>query len=95
MVGGNYGPAVTLEKPDESFILEMVGYGKETAQMPPDGKLDDTLLQVLYEWIKHWYTLFQHQQVENQTKIHSSKKYWAYKPLERPKIPKVKNSDWG
>ena len=37
--GGNYGPAVSLESPADSFLLEMVGYGQETAQMPPDGRL--------------------------------------------------------
>ncbi len=93
LVGGNYGPAVTLEKPDESFILDMVGYGKETAQMPPDGKLDDSILQVFYEWIKLGLP-FPSQRIENQSIIHSTNNYWAYKPLERPKIPKVKNNDW-
>lgn len=91
--GGNYGPAVSLENPDESFILEMVGYGKETAQMPPDGKLDDSLLQVFYEWIKLGLP-FPTERIENQSNIHLRDNYWAYKPIERPEIPKVKNSEW-
>ena len=93
LVGGNYGPAVTLEKPDESFILEMVGYGKETAQMPPDGKLDDSLLQVLYDWIKIGIP-YPTSKIENQSNIHTKNEYWAYKPLKRPTIPEVIDSDW-
>lgn len=91
--GGNFGPAVSIENPEDSFILDMVGYGQETAQMPPDGKLDDSILQVLYEWIKLGIP-FPSQGMEIQSNIHSLNEYWAYKPLKRPKIPKVKNSDW-
>ena len=30
--GGDYGAAVSLENPVDSFLLQMVGYGQETAQ---------------------------------------------------------------
>ena len=44
-------PAVSLESPADSFLLEMIGYRQETAQMPPDGRLDDTSLEILAKWI--------------------------------------------
>ncbi|MCG9127171.1 DUF1553 domain-containing protein [Candidatus Poribacteria bacterium] len=91
--GGNYGPAVSLEKPEESFILEMIGYGDETAQMPPDGKLDDSTLQVFYKWIKLGLP-YPSEIIEKKSIIHTPNHYWAYKPIQRPEIPKVKNSDW-
>ncbi|RKU31746.1 hypothetical protein C6497_00930 [Candidatus Poribacteria bacterium] len=93
LIGGNYGPAVNLEIPDESFILEMVGYGQDNAQMPPDGKLDDSLLQILYDWIKIGIPYPTHS-TKNQPFIQSSNTYWAYKPLERPSIPEVIDNEW-
>ena len=49
--GGDSGPAVSLENPAQSFLLEMIGYRQETAEMPPDGRLNDTQIETLAKWV--------------------------------------------
>ena len=90
--GGNYGAAVSLESPVDSFLLEMVGYGQETAQMPPDGRLDDASLDILAKWIDIGlpYPVQDDVQLESKTALD----YWAYRPLKRPQVPSVQATDW-
>ena len=91
--GGNYGPAVSLENPADSFLLEMVGYGQETAQMPPDGRLDDASLEILAKWINIGLP-YPVQGIDVQPTFETETDYWAYHPLKRPKVPTVRASDW-
>lgn len=91
--GGHYGAAVSLEKPAESFLLEMVGYGQETAQMPPDGKLDDDSLEILATWIKLGLP-YPDQDSNGKHVSENAADYWAYHPLKQPQTPAVHTSDW-
>ena len=91
--GGDYGAAVSLENPADSFLLQMVGYGQETAQMPPDGRLDDVSLEILAKWVNIGLPYpVQDTDVQPESKIASD--YWAYRPLKRPQVPSVQASDW-
>ena len=91
--GGNYGPAVSLENPADSFLLEMVGYGQETAQMPPDGRLDDADLEILAKWINIGLP-YPVQETDVRPTFDTETDYWAYRPLKRPKVPTVRAPDW-
>ena len=91
--GGNYGPAVSLEYPADSFLLEMIGYGQETAQMPPNGRLDDTSLEILAKWINIGLP-YPVQDIDVQPESKTASDYWAYRPLKRPQVPSVHASDW-
>ena len=91
--GGDYGPAVSLENPAESFLLEMVGYGQEMAQMPPDGRLDDPSLEILAKWINLGLP-YPVQDIDVQPIPKTASNYWAYRPLKRPQVPSVQASDW-
>ena len=44
-------PLVKPGHPEDSRIMEVVGY-KEEPKMPPDGKLPDADTQILREWIR-------------------------------------------
>ncbi len=91
--GGHYGAAVSLEEPDDSFLLEMVGYGQETAEMPPDGKLDDASLEVLAKWINMGLP-YPDQDGNVISVSETASDYWAYRPLRRPQVPSVYSLDW-
>src|SRR5499427_2547549 len=49
--GGDSGPAINKEKPEESRLLKVVGYDGET-KMPPSGKLKGHEIAALTEWVK-------------------------------------------
>ena len=91
--GGDYGTAVSLENPADSFLLQMVGYGQETAQMPPDGRLDDATLEVLTKWINIGLP-YPVQDTDVQPEYRTASDYWAYRPPKRPQVPSVHSSDW-
>ena len=52
--GGDSGPAVVPGNPDESLIIQSLRYG--TLQMPPSGKLSDTILRDFETWVLHGAT---------------------------------------
>jgi len=91
--GGHYGPVVSLEKLSDSFLLEMIGYGQETAQMPPDGKLDDESLETLAKWINIGLP-YPTTTNDDPPILQPESDYWAYRPLKRPNVPSVQKSDW-
>ena len=91
--GGNFGPAVSLENPTDSFLLEMIGVGQETAQMPPDGKLDDSSLEILAKWINIGLP-YPEEDSDEKPALQTTSEYWAYRPLKRPEVPSVNSKDW-
>lgn len=49
--GGRLGPAVVPGKPAESKLLEALSYSNPHLQMPPSGKLGDSILADFERWI--------------------------------------------
>lgn len=50
--GGDLGPALKPGDTEGSLLLEALRYHNQDLQMPPDGKLDDTLIAHVREWIE-------------------------------------------
>src|SRR5262249_34867889 len=48
--GGATGPVVSLEKPEESRILDAINY--RDLEMPPKGKLPQAQIDILTKWVK-------------------------------------------
>ena len=96
--GGEIGPAVDLEKPDSSLLLQMVSYKDEDHEMPPIGKLKDEQIAIFSEWIKRGLPFhpedeieFHHEKEENfsNTVVNErTKAHWAYvKPIDHSPPP--------
>lgn len=51
LAGGESGPAVVPGRPDEGFLVGAVEYG-EVFQMPPTGKLPETVAADLRRWVE-------------------------------------------
>jgi hypothetical protein len=49
--GGESGPAVELDKPAASLLLEAIRYSGTISAMPPDGKLPATVIADFERWI--------------------------------------------
>jgi hypothetical protein len=50
--GGDSGPAIQLDSPRKSLLLEAIGYKPDAVvQMPPDGKLPDRAIAELTRWV--------------------------------------------
>jgi mono/diheme cytochrome c family protein len=93
--GGKTGPAVTLEKPDDSLLLQAVRH--EDLKMPPKGKLTKAQIDVLAQWVKMGVPWSE----KPIAKRHGpppvddqARQFWSFRPIVRPPIPAVKNTDW-
>ncbi|MEZ6061400.1 MAG: PSD1 and planctomycete cytochrome C domain-containing protein [Planctomycetaceae bacterium] len=94
--GGDSGPAVVADKPDDSFLLQRVRSG----EMPPpvkgvEQRLPDDEVRLLAEWIAAgaaWPKERRLDLYEVTTDIRGGRDWWAFQPVQRPEVPDVPSS---
>jgi Protein of unknown function (DUF1553)/Protein of unknown function (DUF1549)/Planctomycete cytochrome C len=104
LIGGEHGPAVDLEKPEKSLMLEVLSYENEDLEMPPRGKLDASKIETIRKWIgmgAPWtpedadLLVEVHDSLEGVTKVNeTTRNHWSYRPMERPEVPATKHAGW-
>ena len=98
--GGELGPGVDLQKPNESQLLQAVRY--EGLEMPPSGKLSAHEVDVLTRWVSAglpWPVKLEREppsasEPKKKTITAEDRSFWAYSPVVEPAVPSVKNSAW-
>jgi len=95
--GGKRGPAVSLEKPEESRLLSAIHY--QDLKMPPRGKLPTAHIDVLTRWVKMGIPFSDKGSAEvvrtGPPQVDErARSFWAFQPVVRPALPEVKNRDW-
>ena len=97
--GGATAPAIVPGEPDESLLLHTIGYEDEELQMPPDGKLSDTIIADFRKWIE----MNAPHPDANKTSVlprqgavdlDKERQFWSFQPLVDTPIPTVKQSHW-
>ncbi len=97
--GGDLGPAVSLDKPESSRLLQAIRY-KDGLEMPPSGKLEVREIELLTRWVRDGlpWTPGKGEVIGKEPEAGKvtpeSRNYWAYRPLQRPAVPPVKNKAW-
>jgi len=98
--GGDLGPAVSLDAPEDSPLLTAIGY--EELEMPPSGKLPQDEIDVLARWVRlgvpfpadRWKAPASSKKTTGTLITDESRNYWAYQPLRRPDVPAVQDVAW-
>ena len=73
-------PAMIAGDPDASSMIERIVSHDESTRMPPEGKpLNASEIEIVKTWIREGANWSKH---------------WAYRPLIKPLVPTVKQSDW-
>jgi hypothetical protein len=99
--GGDTGPAVSLDDPDESVLLSAINYSDY--EMPPSGKLPQAEIDILTQWVKLGapWTPGDEGPGADEPAEHGppqvnaeTKKFWSFQPVKRPEVPKVANQGW-
>ena len=98
--GGDTGPSVSLESPDESILLEAVNY--ESYEMPPSGKLPQAAIDKLAKWVEMGLPWTPGDDVAHaESEEHGpppvneeTKKFWSFQPVVRPEVPSHGDDRW-
>ena len=102
--GGDLGPAVSLDRPEESVLLQAIRH--EELEMPPAGKLPRGEIDILTRWVKEgvpWGSrpdisparvLAATSTVNAGDSIAGARGQWSYQPVVRPRIPVVRDPGW-
>jgi hypothetical protein len=95
LAGGNSGPVIVPGNPDKSPLIAAVRYTNPDLQMPPKGeKLSEAQVADLVAWVKMGAPDPRVATVAQKTWVDPSKKHWAFQPVTKPEIPKVKDGGW-
>ena len=96
--GGESGPAVNLDKADESLLLEAINY--KSLEMPPKGQLPPEQIDILTRWVKDGLP-WSDEAIAAAAKAHGppqvdakARNFWSFRPLASPAIPIVKDKSW-
>jgi len=101
LAGGESGPAVDPDAPEDSLLLDAINYG--SYEMPPDGKLPDNEIETLTAWVKAGASIPEDSELERPELDHANpatlvteetRNYWAFRPVANPDVPQVKNATW-
>jgi hypothetical protein len=101
--GGDTGPAIVAGQPEKSLLIEALKYDNKDLQMPPDGKLEDTVIRDLETWIKSGATWpdgeapNENPAIAKDNAADTSKamrEHWAFQPLTSPQVPVPHNPAW-
>ena len=96
--GGESGPAIVPGEPKKSLLIKAIGYEDPELKMPRNGKLAETEIADLTEWVQRgapWpddgggKTV-----VKKEFDLKERAKHWSLQPLTHAGPPSVKNPAW-
>lgn len=102
LAGGESGAAAVVGKPDESLLIDVIGY-RNVVQMPPKSKLPEADIAALTEWVRRglpWPNSKPTSPVVSPASSGTAdfsdeqKSFWAFQPVKRHERPPVKTTSW-
>lgn len=98
LAGGESGPAIVVNQPEESLLIEAVRY--ESYEMPPSGKLSDQDISILEKWVEMGAPWPGQERVASKkhdgSKItEADRAFWSFQPLTDPVPPETQDHGWG
>ncbi|HSI64721.1 MAG TPA: PSD1 and planctomycete cytochrome C domain-containing protein [Candidatus Saccharimonadia bacterium] len=103
--GGDSGPAVVPGNLSDSTLIEAIRYGNKDMEMPPKGKLPDSVIADFETWVKMGAPDPRGELVadagnassqwkKNEINIAEGRKFWAFQAPKKSPVPEVKNAAW-
>ena len=100
LAGGETGPAFVAGKPEESLLIKLIRHQVKDAEMPPKGKLPDSVIADFTKWIEQGApdprpALATTAKKKRVIDVAAGKDWWAFKPLTQPAVPALAHPTWG
>lgn len=102
--GGDTGSALVPGDAHGSLMVKAISYKDEDTAMPPKQKLQDQDIAALSKWVEMgapWPGFDPGSLTQSATKENEPydwdlfrKEHWSFRPIQDPKLPGVKDSDW-
>jgi hypothetical protein len=92
--GGDNGPALIPGDPVGSTIVQAVTYEHEEIRMPPEGRLGDSAVATLRQWVKEGAFWPDTSRIAAENDDDAAKAHWAFQPLNRHGPPVSSNPAW-
>jgi hypothetical protein len=93
--GGNSGPAINVERPDESLLIQAIRQTHPRLKMPPTGKLGGDEIRDLYAWIHRGAVWPDATAKTVGPQITDEQRaWWAFLPVKQAVPPPVKDRNW-
>ncbi|QDU25369.1 Planctomycete cytochrome C [Anatilimnocola aggregata] len=83
--GGESGPAIALDKPEQSLLLKAIRHSGQL-KMPPEAKLKDAQIAAIERWIKlgaPWPKV----DLAVNPRAEIARQHWAFQPVRDPPVP--------
>ncbi len=101
LAGGESGPAIVPGEPDKSLLIKSIRY--ESFEMPPKGKLRPEEIASLEKWVEMGAPWPADTSTPEQVVMTAEQprdwdalrlNHWAFRPVEKPVPPEVRNTTW-
>ena len=93
-MGGDLGPAIVPGDPVTSRLIQAIEYNDPDLQMPPDGKLPQSVIDDLRRWIQDGAVDPREAASAPDSSVRrpalrpdEAQQHWAYRPIQRPEVP--------
>ncbi|WP_417375401.1 DUF1553 domain-containing protein [Gimesia maris] len=102
-MGGDSGKAVVPGNLKSSLLLQAIEHDPDFYAMPPDEKLPANIIADFRKWIQMGApdpregkvkTSSQPKKSELAIDFDKEREFWSFRPLTKPTVPPVKQSDW-
>jgi hypothetical protein len=91
--GGESGPSVIAEKPDESIIIQALRY--DSFEMPPEEPLSEAVINDFVYWVSQGAPDPRVKEIQKvEIEPLDPETLWSFYPRKQPETPEVKLKDW-
>ena len=89
--GGSRGPAIVPGQPDQSVLIEALKYTNRNLQMPPGGKLPDSVIADFVQWVAIGAPDPRDAEAVDTAAmdLEAGRRHWAFRPLRSVDPPQV------
>jgi hypothetical protein len=95
--GGDTGPAIALDKPNESILLTAIRWEDRDIEMPPKKKLPPEVIADFEKWVAMGAPDPREGAVgkaKREINLEEGRQHWAFQPLQKPAAPAIRNAAW-
>ncbi|MBI3210671.1 MAG: PSD1 domain-containing protein [Candidatus Solibacter usitatus] len=95
--GGGSGPAISIDRPDDSLLLKAINYSHDRLKMPPSGKLSAAEIKDITSWIYRgavWPIAKSDASAKTYVITDQQRAWWSFQPVRKHAPPAVKDKAW-